>query len=130
VTWSYNPIKWGNPHWKKRQKLREIYDNLILILDEILSQSGFNKPLPQNLYNKAREIIKELEGRIKDRPNSETNRRVLRQTKWELFEKLMPSEAKKQLKKFKVNPEKDVDDTDENDEFESWIKELDEEGSC
>ena len=126
VSWSYNSLKWASPRWKKREKLRVIHENLVLIIDEISAQSGFNSPPPENLYSKAREIITELEQRIDDSPEPEANKEVLRQAKWELFEKLMPSEAKKHLQKFKFHPEKKGDDTDEGDEFDSWIRELEE----
>ena len=129
VAWSYNSLKWASPRWKKREKLRVIHENLMLIIDELAAQSGFNSAPPENLYSKAREIITELESRIEDSPDPKVNKETLRQGKWELFEKLMPSEAKKHLKKFKFHPEKDNPD-EEEDEFDSWIKELDDEGVC
>ena len=78
-----------------------VYNELIDILDYIRKESGFNTNAPDSRYNKARELVDELEGKIDKTKDPEENQALIGRLKWVLFQKLDHMEAMQTLKRMR-----------------------------
>jgi len=112
---SSNPNRDGDtapmiPSFDSMQRKLDDYINslsqLLSSVDEIIGQTGFNTNAPEELFDKARKRFTKLEKSVKVTKKPSVTNELLSLAKWELFQKLDPSESRRVLKRLKATLEK------------------------
>ena len=86
----------------KRKTCQGDLENLVQILQESAAAMGLNNPLPRDYKDKIEYYLERLERKIEISASPKGNGELLKQAKWELFQKTDPMETIRVLKKMKI----------------------------
>ena len=76
--------------------------NLLMILDRIVANTGFNTNAPEKLYEIAKKDFTNLQENAKVTKKPRITKELLKTSSWELFQKSDPSESRNMLEKLKT----------------------------
>tara|TARA_Y100000296_G_C5064200_1_gene201467 strand:+ start:247 stop:660 length:414 start_codon:yes stop_codon:yes gene_type:complete len=76
--------------------------NLLMILDRIVANTGFNTNAPEKLYEVAKKAFTDLQKNAKVTKKPSITKELLKTSSWELFQKSDPNESRNILEKLKT----------------------------
>ena len=86
----------------KRKTCQGDLENLVLILQESAAAMGLNKPMPHGYKDKIEYYLERIERKIEISASPKGNGELLKQAKWEFFQKTDPMGTIRVLKKMKI----------------------------